>query len=118
MRMYVCTFPRMRTLRILCAAFVVVTLGLGSTAQDRQTNTSTAKSGLQINAIVVPAITLPHHHRHRDRDRDRDDEAVTYNLDSQRERLSVTEEVRPMLVQEGSSVPRQEQVRIITVVAR
>jgi hypothetical protein len=118
MRMYVCTFPRMRTLRILCAAFVLVTLGSVSPAQDGQTNTSPAKSGLQINAIVVPAITLPHHHRHRDRDRDRDDEAVTYNLDSQREKLSVTEEVRSILVQDGSSVPRQEQVRIITVVAR
>jgi hypothetical protein len=118
MRMYVCTFPRMRTLRILCAAFSLVTLGLVSPAQDGQTNTGTAKSGLQINAIVVPAVAPPRHHRHRDRDRDRDDEAVTYNLDPQRERVSVTEEVRPMLVQEGSSVPRQEQVRIVTVVAR
>jgi hypothetical protein len=108
----------MRTLRILCAAFSLVTLGLVSPAQDGQTNTSTAKSGLQINAIVVPAVAPPRHHRHRDRDRDRDDEAVTYNLDPQRERVSVTEEVRPMLVQEGSSVPRQEQVRIVTVVAR
>ncbi len=115
MRMFVCTFPRMRTLRILCAAFALVTLGLASPAQDGWINASTAKSGLQINAIVVPAI---HHHRHRDRDRDRDDDAVTYNMDPQRERLSVTEEVRPMLVQEGSSVPKQEQVRIITVVAR
>lgn len=118
MRMYVCTFPRMRTLRIFCAAFALVTLCSGSPAQDGRTNTTTAQAGLQINAIVVPVVASPRHHRHRDRDRDRDDEAVIYILDPQPERLSVTEEVRPMLVQEGSSVARQEQVRMITVVAR
>lgn len=117
MRMYVCTFPRMRTLRILCTAFVAVTLGLASPAQNARSNTSAAQAELHINVIVVPVVAPPHH-KQRDRDGGRDDEAVTYNLNSPQEKLSVTEEVRPMLVHEGSSVARQEQVRIITVVAK
>ena len=109
----------MRTLRTLCAVFALVALGLASPAQnwpdEQQHRASRAANQRDCSSRCRSA----RHHRHRDRDRGRDDDAVTYNLDPQREKLSVTEEVRPMLVHDGSgSVARQEQVRIITVVAR
>jgi hypothetical protein len=107
----------MRTLRTLFAAFIAGALSLASPAQNAPTGNSTAQAGLQINVIVVPAVAPPHD-RHRDHDKGRDDVAVSYNLGSQRDTLSVTEEVRPMLVNDGNSVARQEQVRITTVVAR
>ena len=115
--MFIFAFPRMRTLKIVCAAFAAVTLGLASPAQDGRTNTA-GQAGFRINVIVVPVVAPPRHHKHRDRDWGQDNEAVTYNLGPQQDKLSVTEEVRPMLVSVDNSVARQEQVRIITVVEK
>jgi hypothetical protein len=108
MRMF-CTFPRMRTLKILCAVLAAVMPGLPSSAQNARPNSRPAQSEMHIRVRVVPVVTPPRHHRHKDRD----EEAVVYNLETHPETMSVTEEVRPMLVQS-----RQEQVRIITVVAK
>jgi len=74
---------------------------------------------LHINVIVVPVLLPPHDHKRHDRDRDRDrgEDLVTYDLAPQRESLSITKEVRPMLIQtNGKSVERQL-VQLTTVVA-
>lgn len=108
-----CTFPRMRTLKILCAAFAAAMSALPLSAQSAPaTNPSPTQSEMYIRVRVVPVAMPPHHRKHKDRD----DDAVIYDLNTHREAMSVTEEVRPMLVQEGGS--RQEQVRITTVVAK
>jgi hypothetical protein len=61
------------------------------------------------------------HHRGRDDDKDknkdRHDAAVSFNLNPRHEEFSVTEEMRPMLVDSGNSL-RQEQVRSITIVPK
>jgi hypothetical protein len=109
MRMYICTFPRMRTLKIVFAAFAVVTFGMASLAQNERPKRGVAQAELQINVIVVPVVIPPRHHRHRDRD----EGSVSYNLFPLEEKLSITEEVRAMQVN-----ARQEQVRITTVVTK
>ena len=114
MRMYICTFPRMRTLKIVFAAFAVVTLGMASLAQNERPKRGAAQAEMQINVIVVPVVIPPHHHRHRDRD----EGSVSYNLSPHEEKLSITEEVRPMLVNIDDNAARQEQVRITTVVMK
>lgn len=122
--MYICTFPRMQTLKILgaaFAAFAMITLALPSAAQTaseqhRRRNTSTAQAQLQINVIVVPVVIPPRHHR--DRDRDRDGESVSYHLAAREDKLSVTEEVRPMLVDVQGKGLQHEPVQLTTVVAR
>lgn len=119
MRMYICTFPRMRTLRIVFAAFAVVTLGMASlaqasSAQNERPKRGAAQAELQINVIVVPVVIPPRHHRHRDRD----EGSVSYNLTPLEEKLSITEELRTMLVNTGDNAARQEQVRITTVVMK
>jgi hypothetical protein len=115
MRMF-CTFPRMRTLKILCAALAAAMPALPSSAQSVPPNLTPAQSEMQIRIVVVPVVTLPHHHKHKDHD---DEEVidVVYDLDTHRETMSVTEEVRPMLVQQNGDA-QQEQVRITTVVAK
>jgi hypothetical protein len=112
MRMYICTFPGMRTLKLFCAASVLLIAGLPSSAQSARTNSSSAQAELHITAIVAPVIIPPH----RDRHRERDHESVSYNLGPQEQKLSVTEEVRPMLVMvEGKAAERQP-VRLTTIV--
>jgi hypothetical protein len=101
----------------------MVTLGLPSSAQtssaeNRRMNSSTAQAQLHINVIVVPVVIPPRHHRDRDRDRDRNGESVSYNLAAREERLSVTEEVRPMLVDVLGKGLQQQPVQLTTVVAR
>ena len=111
-------FPRIRTLVTLCAAIALATMGLPLFAQNAQIHSNTSRAELRIEAIVVPAVALHRHHRDNDKDKDRDEGAVTYDLQPQREEYSVTEEVRPMLVDFGNNAARQEQVRIITVVLK
>jgi len=118
--MYICTFPRMRTLAILFAAFAAILLSLPSSAQNSRSSGSSAQAELHINVIVMPVILPPHDHRHKDRDRDRgrDEDLVSYNLSPQEERFSVTEEVRPMLVNSADSLAKEEPVRVVTVIVK
>ena len=114
--MYICIFPRMRTLATLFAAFAAVLLGLPSFAQNSQSNGSSTQAELHISMIVMPVVLPPRDHR--DRDRDRDEDLVTYNLSPQEDRLSITEEVRPMLVNSAGSFAKEEQVRVVTVIIK
>ena len=116
--MYICIFPRMRTLATVFAAFAAIVLSVPSSAQNSQPNGGSAQAELHINVIVVPVILPPHDHRHRDRDRGRDEDLVSYNLSPQEERFSVTEEVRPMLVNSADSVAKEEPVRVVTVIVK
>jgi len=108
--------PRILALMTLCAAMALVAMGLPLSAQNAHIHSNTTQAGLRIEAIVVPAVALHRHHRDKDKDRDkdRDEAAVAYDLQPPLEEFSVTEEVRPMLV----DATRHEQVRIITVVAK
>jgi hypothetical protein len=108
--------PRIRTLVTLCAAIALVAMGLPLSAQNAQIHSNTTQAELRIHAIVVPAVAL--HRHHRDKDKDRDEGAVTYDLNPKPEEFSVSEEVRPMLVDSGNNAARQEQVHIITVVPK
>ncbi|HEX9254547.1 MAG TPA: hypothetical protein VF938_03340 [Candidatus Angelobacter sp.] len=106
--------PRIRTLMTLCAAIALVAMSLPVSAQNARPRTSVPEADLRIKVIVVPAIA-PHR---KDKDKDHDEGAVTYDLQPQREEFSVTEEVRPMLVNGGNNAAQHEQVRIITVVPK
>lgn len=111
--------PRMRPLSTLCAAIALAAIGLPLSAQKTRIHSNTTQAELRIHVIVVPAVALHRHHPDKDdKDKDRDQGAVTYDLQPQREEYSVTEELRPMLLDSGNSAGRQEQVRIITVVAK
>jgi hypothetical protein len=110
--------PRIRTLVTLCAAIALVAMGLPLSAQNARIHSNTTQAELRIHAIVVPAVALHRHHRDTDKDKDHDEAAVTYDLQPKPEEFSVTEEVRPMLVDFGNNAARQEQVRIITVVPK
>jgi hypothetical protein len=116
--MYICTFPRMRTLAILFAAFAAILLSVPSFTQNSRPNGSSAQAELHINVIVLPVILPPHDHRHRDRDRGRDEDLVSYNLFPQEERFSVTEEVHSMLVNSADSFAKEVPVRVVTVVVK
>jgi hypothetical protein len=102
----------------LCGVIALVAMGLPLSAQNAQIHSNTTKSELRIHAIVVPAVALHRHHGDKDKDKDRDEAAVTYDLQPKPEEYSVTEELRPMLVDEGNNPARQEQVRVITVVPK
>jgi hypothetical protein len=110
----------MRPLVTLCAAIAVAAISLPVSAQNAQVHSNTTQSELRIHVIVVPAVALHRHHRDKDKDKDkdRDEGAVTYDLQPQHEEFSVTEEVRPMLVDASDNTARPEQVRIITVVPK
>jgi hypothetical protein len=110
--------PRIRPLVTLCAAIALVAMGLPLSAQNAQIHSNTTNAELRIHAIVVPTVALHRHHRHKDKDKDRDEAAITYDLQPKPEEYSVTEELRPMLVDEGNDPARQEQVRVITVVPK
>jgi hypothetical protein len=108
----------MRTLATVFAAFAAILLSVPSSAQNSRSNGGSAQAELHINVIVVPVILPPHDHRHRDRDRGRDEDLISYNLSPQEERFSVTEEVRPMLVNSADSVAKEEPVRVVTVIVK
>jgi len=100
----------------LCAATALVAMGLPVSAQNARSRTNVPQADLRIKVIVVPAIAP--HRKDKDKDKDHDGGAVTYDLQPQHEEFSITEEVRPMLVDAGNNAARQEQVRIITVVPK
>lgn len=122
MRMYIGTFPRMQALKIGCALLAAF-LSVPLSAQTARIHSNGAQANLHINVIVVPAVAVHHHDRDRDKDEDKDkdgrreDDAVSFNLNPRHEEFSVTEEMRPMLVDSGNTI-RQEQVRAITIVPK
>jgi hypothetical protein len=114
--------PRMQALRIGCALFAAL-LSLPLSAQSARIHSSGPQANLRIEVKVVPAVAVHHRDKDdgedkdRDKDRGRKDAVVSYNLNPRHEEFSVTEELRPMLVESGSTV-RQQQVRAITIVPR
>jgi len=118
MRMFICTFPRMQALRIGCA-ILAVSLSVPLSAQTARIHSNGAQANLRIDVKVVPAVSVRHHDKDKDNDKDgrRDGDAVSYSLNPWHEEFSVTEEMRPMLVDSGNTV-RQEQVRAITIVPK
>jgi hypothetical protein len=97
---------------LFCAASVISLASLPSPAQSGRTNSSSAQAELHITAVVAPVIIPPRRDRHRDRDHD----AVWYNLGPQEQKLSVTEEVRPMLVTVDGKAAERQPVRLTTMV--
>jgi hypothetical protein len=116
MRMFICTFPRMQPLRILCALVAAFLLSSPLAAQSTPTRNTGPQANLHINVNVVRAVGV---HRHdKDKDRDKDDGTVSYNLMPRDEELSVTREVRPMLVEVQGIGAQKQPVNLTTVVAR
>lgn len=115
MRMFICTFPRMQPFRICCALFAACLLSLPLTAQNARTHNTGAQANLHVNVYVVRAAEV--HDHDKDKDRDRHEDSVSYDLKPRHEEFSVTEDVRPMLVESNQAVG-QEQVRIISVVLK
>jgi hypothetical protein len=106
----------MQPFRILCALIAAFLLSWPLAAQNTGTRNAGARANLHINVNVVRAAGV---HRHdKDKDRDRHEDSVSYDLYPQHEEFSVTEEVRPMLVDSGNYAVRQEQVLAITVVPK
>ena len=120
MRMYIGTFPRMQALKIGCTLLAVL-LSVAATAQTARIHSNGAQSNLRIEVKVVRAVAIHHRDKDDDEDKDKDrgrkDDSVSYNLNPRHEEFSVTEEMRPMLVDSGNTV-RQEQVRAITIVPK
>jgi hypothetical protein len=121
MRMFICNFPRMQALKIGCTLLAVL-LSVAATAQTARIHSNGAQSNLRIEVKVVRAVAIHHRDKNDDEDNDKDKDrgrkdAVSYNLNPRHEEFSVTEEMRPMLVDSGSTV-RQEQVRAITIVPK
>jgi hypothetical protein len=116
MRMFIGTFPRMHTLRVGCALFAAFLLSSPLAAQSTRTRNTGPQADLHINVNVVRAVGV---HRHdKDKDRDKDDGAVSYDLMPRDEELSVTREVRPMLVEVQGIGAQKQPVNLTTVVAR
>jgi hypothetical protein len=113
--------PRVQALRI-GYAFLAALLSVPLSAQSARIS-SGVQANLRIEARVVPAVAVHHRDKDDDEDKDKDkdrrrnDGAVSYNLNPGHEEFSVTEELRPMLVDSGNTV-RQEQVRAITIVPK
>jgi hypothetical protein len=120
MRMFICTFPRMQALKIGCALLAAF-LSMAATAQTARIHSTGPQAKLRIDVNVVPAVGVHDHDKDKDKDHDKDgrrnDAAVSYNLNPRHEEFSVTEEMRPMLVDSGNTM-RQEQVRAITIVPK
>lgn len=121
MRTYIGIFPRVQALKLGCVLLAAF-LSLPLSAQDVRIHSSGAQANLRIDVIVVPAVGV--HHRDKDdkdkgKDKDgrRQEDAVSYHLNPQHEEFSVSEEMRPMLVDFGNTV-QQEQVRAITIVPK
>jgi hypothetical protein len=111
----------MQALKIGCALLAAL-LSVPLSAQTARIHSNGAQANLRIEVHVVPAVAV-HHHDKDDKDKDiekdgnRKDDAVSYNLNPRHEEFSVTEEMRPMLVNSGNTV-RQEQVRSTTIVPK
>jgi len=105
----------MQPFRICCALFAACLLSLPLTAQNALTHSTDAQANLHINVHVVRAAEV--HDHDKDKDRDRHEDSVSYDLKLPHEEFSVTEDVRPMLVESNQAVG-QEQVRIISVVLK
>ena len=113
--------PRMQALSFGCAllaAFFSVSLP----AQNAHIHNTGPQVNLRIKVKVVPAVGI--HPRNKDdrddkndKDKDGKDHTVSYSLNPLNQEFSVTEEMRPMLVESGSTI-REEQVRAITVVPK
>jgi len=122
MRMFICTFPRMQALRIGCA-LLAASLSVPLFAQAARIHSNGAQANLRIDVKVVPAVRVHHRDKDDDEDKDKDkdqgqkDAAVSYNLNPLHEELSVTEEMRSMLVDYENSL-RQQQVLSITIVPK
>jgi hypothetical protein len=101
--------------------FVLLAASLSLSAQTARIHSNGAQANLRIEVKVVPAVAVHHHDEDNDKDKDKDgnrkESAVSYNLNPQHEELSVTEGMRPMLVDSGNSV-HLEQVRAITIVPK
>jgi hypothetical protein len=110
--------PRVQALRIGYVLFAAL-LSVPLSAQSARIHSSGTQANLRIEVKVVRAVAV--HHRDKDDDEDKDrarnDGAVSYNLNPRHEELSVTQEMRSMLVDSGNTV-RQEQVRAITIVPK
>jgi hypothetical protein len=115
MRMYICTVPRMRTLKLLPAALLLIMMGLPAFAQNSRPNRSAAQASLRISVNVVPAI-IPERH-HKDKDKGREHDAVSYDLTRRDDELSISREVRSMLV-EVQGGTREQPVEMTTVVSQ
>ncbi|MGB9123436.1 MAG: hypothetical protein WCE73_22665 [Candidatus Angelobacter sp.] len=90
-------------------------------AQTARIHSTGAHANLRIDVNVVPAVGVHDHDKDKDKDHDKDgrrnDAAVSYNLNPRHEEFSVTEEMRPMLVDSDNTI-QQEQVRAITIVPK
>ena len=106
--------PRIRPLATLCAAIALVATSLPVFAQNARPRSNLPQADLRIKVIVVPAIGA---HR-KDKDKDRDEGMVTYDLQPRRSEFSITEEVRPMLVERQGKGPQMETVHLTTVVMK
>lgn len=118
MRMDPFTFPRMRTLKFCCAAFVLIVImaGLPLSAQNGQSHGNSAQAELHISVIVAPVILPPRRDRHEDRD-EKETGMISYHLGAQGTQLSVTQEVHPMLVSVNGTAEKQP-VQLTTVVVQ
>jgi hypothetical protein len=115
MRMYICTVPRMRTLRSLPAALALIIMGVPVFAQNSRPNRSAAQASLSISVNVVPAI-IPERH-HKDKDTGREHDAVSYDLTRRDDELSISSEVRSMRV-EVQGGAQEQPVQMTTVVSK
>ena len=121
--MYTATFPRMQALKIGCALLAAASLSIPLSAQTARIHNNGAQANLRIDVRVVPAVNIHHRDRDDDKDKDKDknkdrkDDTISYNLNPRHEEFSVTEEMRPMLVDSDNTF-RQEQVRSITIVPK
>jgi hypothetical protein len=113
MRMDIGTLPRTPLLgKLLCVAFTLAALCTATVAEDGHRHRGSAQAELHIRVIVVPAVVPPHHKDHNG-EHDRDEAAVTYSLSpSAAERLSISQEMRTMLLDSG----KHEQVQLTTLV--
>lgn len=112
--MDICTLSRTRWLsKLLWAAFTLAALCTPAAAEDGRRAGKTAQAELHIQVIVAPVVFPPR--KDHDRGHDADDAAVIYNLSSSiTEKLSISHELRTMLMDSG----RQEQVQVTTVVMK
>jgi hypothetical protein len=110
--------PRMQAPRIVCAILAAF-LSVPLSAQSAHIHNTRPQDNLRIKVQVVPAVGIHHHDKDNDRDggKNRKADAVSYDLNPWHEEFSVTEELRPMLVESGNTI-REEQVRAITVVPK
>jgi hypothetical protein len=111
------TFPRMRTL----TAFVLLCLPawLLALSDDGRKPTvlpnqhAAAQASLAIHLKIAPVVLPPRHKDHDGKDQARDEAAVTYSLSpSATEKLSISQEMRTMLLDSG----KHEQVQLTTLV--